>query len=112
MNTVSSAKISFLRVPPRKARWVADMVRGQQVNKALSQLKFTPKHAAKHVHALLSSAVANATQTGKVDPDTLFVKEICVNEGPILKRFNPRAQGRATRVNKRTSHITVVLGEK
>lgn len=112
MTAVSTAKLRYLRVPPRKARWVADMIRGKNVNRAKSDLQFTDKKAARHVSALLNSAVANATQAGTVDPDTLFVKEIMVNEGPVLKRFKPRAQGRATRINKRTSHVTIVLGEK
>lgn len=112
METVSTAKLRYLRVPPRKARWVADLIRGKNVNKAKSDLQFTEKKAAKHLQQLLTSAIANATQTGKVDPDLLFIKEIMVNEGPVIKRFKPRAQGRATRINKRTSHVTIVLGEK
>jgi len=112
MNTVATAKLRYLRVPPQKARWVADLIRGREVTFAKAQLSNSDKKVARHMQDLLKSAVANATQTGKVDPDLLFVKEITVNEGPILKRFDSRAQGRATRVNKRTSHITIVLGEK
>ncbi|MCB1198054.1 MAG: 50S ribosomal protein L22 [Bdellovibrionota bacterium] len=112
MTAVSTAKLRHLRVPPRKARWVADLIRGKNVNKAKSDLQFSDKKAARHLSALLNSAIANATQSGTVDPDVLFVKEIMVNEGPVLKRFKPRAQGRATRINKRTSHVTIVLGEK
>lgn len=112
MNTVSTAKLKFMRVPPRKARWVADTIRGKNVNFAKNQLALTEKKAARDLSQLLTSAIANATQSGKVDPDMLFIKEIMVNEGPTIKRFKPRAQGRATRINKRTSHVTIVLGEK
>jgi large subunit ribosomal protein L22 len=112
LTPVSTAKLSYMRVPARKARWVADMIRGQKVSSANSMLKFTDKKAAEHMHKLLNSAIANATQKGTVDPDNLFVHTIMVNEGPTMKRFKPRAQGRATRINKRTSHVTIVLGEK
>jgi len=109
---VSKAKLRYLRVPPRKARWVADMVRGKRVEQAKADLHFTKKKAARFLEGLLNSAVANATQAGMVDPSQLYISQIMVNEGPVIKRFKPRAQGRATKINKRTSHVTIVLGEK
>lgn len=108
----STARLRYLRIAPRKARAVCDIVRGQQVERALSTLRFTPKAAAQPVAKLLRSAIANAEASGEgVDIDRLFVKRITVDEGPTLKRFRPRAQGRAARINKRTSHITIELGE-
>lgn len=105
------AKLNRLRVAPRKARLVADLVRGKEIDDAINTLNFCRKKAAKPIAKLLHSAVANADELGDIDVDTLFVKEIRVDEGPTLKRWLPRAMGRATRINKRTSHITVVLDE-
>jgi len=102
----------YLRVSPHKARLVADLVRGKTVADALTTLKFTPKKSARFINKTLRSAVANAENTRTVDVDTLYVKVILVDEGPRLKRWRPRAMGRATRILKRTSHITVVLAEK
>jgi large subunit ribosomal protein L22 len=102
----------FLRVPPRKARMVAAMVRGKDASQASSILKHTTHKSAKMISKVLKSAISNAMSGGKIDPDTLYVAEISVNPGPIIKRFTARAQGRGTRVNKRTSHITVTLGER
>jgi len=101
-----------LRVYPHKARLVADLVRGKMVADALTTLKFTPKKSARFINKTLRSAVANAENARTVDVDTLYVKVILVDEGPRLKRWRPRAMGRATRILKRTSHITVVLAEK
>ena len=108
----SKASAKYVRVPPRKARLIADMVRGKGTNEATAILRFTPNRSAKILEKLLKSAIANATSDGKVDVDLLFIQELMVNEGPVLKRFTPRAHGRATRINKRTSHIHMVLAER
>ncbi|MFC1591516.1 50S ribosomal protein L22 [Thermodesulfobacteriota bacterium] len=100
-----------IRMSPQKARLVADLVRGKAVSTALSILEYTPKSASKKIFKLINSAVANAGQKEGVDVDTLFVKTICVDQGPTLKRFRARAMGRGTRILKRTCHITVVLDE-
>jgi large subunit ribosomal protein L22 len=92
---------------------IADEVRGKGINEALNYLRFSPrKRTAGVIHALLKSAVANADQKGTVDVDTLYVKQILVGQGPILKRFRPRAKGSAFRINKKTSHVRVTLAEK
>ena len=109
METRAVAK--YIRISPQKARLVADLVRGQDVDTALTTLRFMPKKAAEIIRKVLESAVANAEQTETIDVDTLYVKEIQINGGPMLKRFRPRAMGRATRILKRTSHITVVVDE-
>lgn len=102
----------YLRVSPNKARLVADLVRGKQVGEALTILKFTPKKSGRLINKTLRSAIANAENSKAIDVDTLFIKSILVDEGPRLKRWRPRAMGRATRILKRSSHITVVLAEK
>jgi len=113
INSISSAKLRYARISPRKVRLVADLVRGRDVDEALRMLKFTQKKSAPMVSTLIGSAVANATDKDPgVDVDSLFVKTIYVDGGPSLRRFRPRAQGRATRVLKRTSHITVELGSR
>jgi large subunit ribosomal protein L22 len=106
------AKLRFVRLSPQKTRLVVDMVRGKRIQDALNILKLSPQKAAPIVAQLVSSAVANAEQKGVADVDRLFVKAISVDMGPALKRFLPRAQGRATKIRKPTSHITVVLDEK
>ncbi len=106
------AKLRYVRLSPQKTRLVVDMVRGKGVQDALNILKFSPQKAADIVSTLVSSAVANAEQKGVSDIDRLVVKAITVDQGPALKRFIPRAQGRATKIRKPTSHITVVLDEK
>jgi large subunit ribosomal protein L22 len=108
----ASAKLKFARLSPQKTRLVVDMVRGKAVQEALNILKFSPQRPADIVAKLVRSAVANAEQKGVSDVDRLFVKAVFVDQGPALKRFMPRAQGRATRIRKPTSHITVVLDEK
>ena len=108
----ASAKLKYARLSPQKTRLVVDMVRGKAVQEALSILKFSPQRPADVVAKLVRSAVANAEQKGVSDIDRLFVKSVTVDQGPALKRFMPRAQGRATRIRKPTSHITVVLDEK
>lgn len=106
------AKLRYVRLSPQKTRLVVDMVRGKRIQEALNILRFSPQKAADVVSKLVSSAVANAEQQGVADVDRLFVKAISVDQGPVLKRFLPRAQGRATKIRKPTSHITVVLDEK
>jgi len=105
------ATLSYLRVAPRKVRLVADNVRGMAVGEALAMLKYTPQAAAKPLAKLLRSAVANAEQKGgHVDVDALYVKTLTVDGGPKIRRFMPRAMGRAFRIEKRTSHVFVELG--
>jgi len=101
----------YIRISPQKIRLVADVVRGMDVDKAITTLKFMPKKGAKILRQVIESAVANATQDDQVDVDNLFVKKIAIDGGPSLKRIRPRAMGRATKIIKRTSHITVVLDE-
>ena len=104
------ATSKYLRVSPRKARLVADQVRGLPVSRALDLLKFSDKKAAHIIYKVLWSATANAENNNGADVDELKVATIMVDEGPILKRFMARAKGRGTRISKRTSHITVVVG--
>jgi len=108
----AKAILRFCRVAPRKARIVADMIRGRNVEEAISLLEFTPKRSAQIVRKVLHSAIANAEDTTEVDVDRLFVKKITVDQGPTLKRYRPRAQGRAFRINKKTSHIILVVAER
>lgn len=108
----SSAKLRYARLSAQKARLVVDLVRGRNVQDALTVLKYSPQKAAGVVSKLVASAVANAEQKGVSDVDRLYVKQVFVNQGPALKRFIPRAMGRASRIRKPTSHITVVLGLK
>jgi large subunit ribosomal protein L22 len=108
----ASAKLSSARLSPRKTRLVVDLIRGKQIQDALNILKFSPQPSAKLISKLLSSAVANAEQKGASDVDQLFVKTIFVDGGAVLKRFLPRAMGRASKIRKPTSHISVVLAEK
>jgi large subunit ribosomal protein L22 len=102
----------FVRVTPMKARRVVDLVRGMGVDDALATLKFAPQAAAETVYKVVDSAVANAEGTEHLSRADLVVVKAYVDEGPTLKRHRPRAQGRATRIDKRTSHITVVVGPK
>jgi large subunit ribosomal protein L22 len=99
----------FARVTPMKARRVVDLIRGLAVDDALNLLRFAPQAASDTVYKLLESAIANAESAENLDRDTLIVTKAKVDEGPTLRRFRPRAQGRAYRINKRTSHITVVV---
>jgi len=108
----ATAKLSFVRLSPQKARLVVDMVRGKGVQEAMNILKFSPQRAAEIVAKLVRSAVANAEQKGAGDVDRLFVKTIFVDQGPVLRRFMPKGRGSASRIRKPTSHITVVLGEQ
>jgi large subunit ribosomal protein L22 len=105
------ATLRFLRVSARKTRLVADLVRGKGVDEAIFALSVTRRAASEPISKLIASARANVENLNEdVDLDDLYVKEIYVDEGPTLKRFRPRAMGRATRINKRTSHVTCVLG--
>lgn len=100
----------YVRISPRKARLVIDLIRGKQVGEAVSILRHTPRAASPIIEKVLNSAIANAEHNNDLDPNSLVVQEAYVNPGPTMKRFRPRAQGRASRINKRTSHITVVVG--
>jgi large subunit ribosomal protein L22 len=108
----TAAKLRFARISPQKTRLVADQVRGMPVEAALQQLTFSPKKAAAVVRKVIESAVANAEHNDGADIDELRVQRITVDEGPALKRIQARAKGRANRILKRTSHITVVVAEQ
>jgi large subunit ribosomal protein L22 len=110
----ASAKLRNIRVTPMKARRVVNLIRGKQATEALGILKFAPQSASEPIYKLVASAVANAKVKGEaagaiVDEDDLVISQAFVDEGVTLKRFRPRAQGRAFKINKRTSHITVVV---
>jgi large subunit ribosomal protein L22 len=107
-----NATAKYVRVSPRKAGDVARLIRGKKVAEAKAILSLTPRAAAKLVGKVLDSAVANAENNHDLDADDLYVVQAYVNGGPTLKRFRPRAMGRATRIRKRTSHITVCVDEK
>jgi len=113
----STAKLSHARVSAQKARLVADLVRGKDVSEAIEILTFTQKKSAPMIRKLVESAIANAENVAEnsgqdLDVDDLFVQAITVDEGPSLRRFRPRAQGRATKIQKKTSHINVILGTR
>lgn len=103
------AKARFIRMSPRKVRLVVDAIRGMKVNEARAQLMYMNKLAAQPVLKLLNSAIANAQNNHQLSADTLVIKSIAVDEGPTLKRWMPRAFGRATTIRKRMSHISIVL---
>ncbi|TAJ22733.1 MAG: 50S ribosomal protein L22 [Nitrospirae bacterium] len=105
----AKAVLRFVRIAPRKARAVVDMIRGQQVLRALGVLKYTPRAAAKVVEKVLRSAVANAEQKEMGESDSMWISRAHVDGGPTFKRFHARAQGRASSIHKRTSHITIVV---
>ncbi|MBK1725662.1 50S ribosomal protein L22 [Halorhodospira neutriphila] len=107
----TQAKLRFSRITPQKARLVADQVRGMPVDAALRTLEFSPRKAARIIRKVLESAVANAEHNDGADIDELRISRICVDEGPTMKRIQPRAKGRANRILKRTSHITVAVAE-
>ncbi|BAU26100.1 LSU ribosomal protein L22P [Aneurinibacillus soli] len=108
----AKAVARYIRIAPRKVRLVVDLIRGKQVGEALAILKHTPKAGSPVIEKVLLSAVANAEHNMNLDANDLVVSKVFVDEGPTLKRFRPRAMGRASRINKRTSHITVVVSEK
>ncbi|GAB2484887.1 large ribosomal subunit protein uL22 [Jatrophihabitans fulvus] len=101
------AKASYVRVTPMKARRVIDLIRNRPAQQVLAELKFQPQAAAEPVAKVLASAIANAENNFDLDPESLIVSRAYVDEGPTMKRFRPRAQGRAYRIRKRTSHITI-----
>jgi len=107
----SKAIAKYVRVSPQKTRVVAKNVRGMAVEAAMNLLRFTPNKPAGILLGVVRSALANAEHNAHMDIDSLIIKEVLVNEGPTWKRFMPRAQGRATDIHKRTSHITVILSE-
>lgn len=106
------ATVKFIRIAPRKARLVLDLIRGKEVGEAFAILRHTPKAASPVIEKLLNSAIANAEHNYQLNPSNLKITQAYADEGPIMKRFQPRAQGRAFRINKRTSHITLVVAEK
>ncbi|MRH44839.1 50S ribosomal protein L22 [Aquibacillus halophilus] len=108
----AKAVAKSVRIAPRKVRLVVDLIRGKNVGEAVSILKHTQRGASPVVEKVLNSAVANAEHNYEMSPDNLYVSEVFVDEGATLKRFRPRAMGRASQINKRTSHITVVVSEK
>ncbi len=108
---VATAKATYIRIAPRKVQIVLDLIRNQPADKAMAILKYTPKAACEPLMKLLKSAIANAENNNNMDVSKLYVAECSVCQGPTLKRIRPRAQGRAFRINKKTSHITLVLKE-
>ncbi|OEF96422.1 50S ribosomal protein L22 [Vulcanibacillus modesticaldus] len=108
----AKAVAKYVRIAPRKVSLVLDLIRGKEVGEAIAILRHTPKAASPVIEKLINSAIANAEHNYNMDVEKLVVSEAYANQGPTLKRFRPRAMGRASRINKRTSHITVVLTEK
>jgi len=108
----AKAVAKYVRISPRKVRQVINIVRGKNVQEAYAILRFMPKAAAREVLKVLKSAVANAEHNYEMDTQSLYISKIFVDQGPTLKRYNPRAMGRADLIRKRTSHITVVVSEK
>ena len=110
--TSAKAIAKTVRIAPRKVRLVVDLIRGKKIGEAMAILKYTPKSASPVVEKVLKSAIANAEHNYDLDLENLYVSEAYVNEGPTMKRFRPRAKGSASPINKRTSHVTVVVSEK
>ncbi len=108
----AKAHLKYVRISPRKVQIVCDLIRGKSVAQATAILMNTPKAASEHMIKLLNSAAANAENNHQMDAEKLYVSETFANPGPIIKRIRPRAQGRAFRINKRTSHITIVVKER
>ena len=108
----AKAKVTYVRISPRKVKIVLDLIRGKSIDEALAIVKFTNKSACEPIEKLLKSALANAENNFDMDVSRLYVAECTVSQGPTLKRIRPRAQGRAYRILKRMSHITVVLNER
>ncbi len=106
------ATLKFARISSRKVKIVADLIRGKDVDEALSIVKFTPKASSEIIEKLLKSAIANAENNHEMKHENLYVAEIYANQGPTLKRIRPAAKGSAVRIRKRTSHITIVLKER
>ena len=108
----ATAKVTFVRIAPRKVKIVLDLIRNQPVDKAMAILKHTPKAACEVLEKLLKSAIANAENNNGMSVENLYIEECYANKGPTMKRIKPRAQGRAYRIEKRMSHITIVLNER
>jgi large subunit ribosomal protein L22 len=108
----AKATARYIRIAPRKARLVLDLIRGKSVEEAFAILRHTPKAASPVIEKLLNSAIANAEHNFQLDPTNLKIVKAYANEGPMLKRIQPRSRGQAFRINKRTSHITLVVAEK
>lgn len=106
------ATLKFARISARKVKIVADLIKGKDIDEAISIVKFTPKAASEMIEKLLKSAIANAENNHGMKHESLYVAEIFANQGPTLKRIRPAAKGSAVRIRKRTSHITIVLKEK
>ncbi len=111
-NKTAKAYLRYARISPRKVCIVLDLIRGKKVDTAMAILQNTPKSASEYIIKLLKSAVANAEHNFNMDPEKLYVSECFVCPGPTLKRIRPRAQGRANRILKRTSHVTLAVAEK
>lgn len=111
-DTRPSAKLSFARISVQKACYVLDVIRGKKVGEALGILTYNPRYGASIIKKLLESAIANAQNNNGMNPENLVVAECYANKGPTMKRVRPRAQGRAYRIEKRLSHITIVLEER
>ena len=111
-DTRPSAKLSHARISAQKAGFVLDAIRGKDVQTALGILEYNPRYASSIIEKLLKSAAANAENNNGMDPSKLYVEECYANKGPTMKRVHPRAQGRAYRIEKRMSHITVILNER
>ena len=111
-DTRPSAKLSYARIPVQKACFVLDAIRGKDVQTAAAILEYNPRYASSVIKKLLASAVANAENNNGMNADNLYIAECYANNGPIMKRVRPRAQGRAYRIEKRLSHITLVLDER
>jgi len=112
MANTAKAKVTHIRIAPRKVRIVIDLIRNKPVGHAIAILKNTPKVASPVVEKLLNSAIANAQNNHNMNVDNLYISEVYADQGPTLKRIMPRAKGMATRINKRTSHITMILSER
>ena len=108
----AKAHLKYLRISPRKVKILCDLIRGKDVKTAAAYLMQTPKAASEPVMKLLKSAAANAENNHQMDPEKLYVSTCLATPGPIIKRIMPRAQGRAYRINKRTSHVTIVVSER
>ncbi|ALX49390.1 50S ribosomal protein L22 [Lentibacillus amyloliquefaciens] len=108
----AKAVAKSVRIAPRKVRLVVDLIRGKEIGEAIAVLRHTQRGASPVVEKVLNSAVANAEHNYEMEPDNLVISEAFVDEGVTLKRFRPRAQGRASQINKRTSHVTIVVSEK
>lgn len=110
-SNIQIARLNYLKIAPRKVRLVANLLKGLSVNEAEAQLLMNPKRPSLALLKLLRSAVANAKNSGQSNPERLFIKGIRVDQGPMLKRYLPRAMGRASPIQKKSSHITLILGE-